>query len=872
MKKGILLSVLLLVVTGVAQAIPNPAAVYCILQGYEYEIRTDEQGNQYGVCVFPDGSECGGWDYYCKCEPNGITCWPGDFTCHWPCKEMRCKEAGESVLVSKCCEGLDEIYPAHIFDANCNKLELVGWLFLCSDCGNGICESWESKCNCSGDCAQPRIIYVDDDGFVDFNNIQEAINDANDGDTIIVQPGRYTENINFLGKNITLTSTNPTNSNIVSSTTIDGVVHFRGTEDLCCTLTGFNIDGFILGFDYPYGQNHTHATISHCLLCGNTICCTAIENCDGTISNCLIADNYNICDCISAVVNGCHGLIKNCTIVNGDPAVGVLDSSATTIENCIIYRGPGIYPQITVGSGATLNISYSDVQSGLEGIELKDPCNCTVNWGPGNIDIDPCFVRVGDWFGELNGDYRLKSQAGRWDPNQNNWVYDANTSPCIDAGNPGCPLSDEPNDPNNTRINMGAYGGTAEASKSPANWRSIADLTNDWTVDFNDLKVFVDYWLETGECIPSDLNRSQAVDFVDFAIFARQGRENNYILLEIYSDGWGGLLETATMKEEGQITILVYEEEPYNYPPAMYYVYASRDGYYTEIYYCEASGSPPNNFITVDVDLDPIVSGKFTGVIFMTQSFFSDRYLPNTDVTVKEGETVVTEFQTDQQGRFATEIEPGNYDFEFISDWQEYHLEPVSIGGEYQDFFFPANIMVLKPNIYLYPEETIELDVDIVFPSGGRVTQSVPDYNDGWHITVEPSGIIDGQFECLFYESLQPDYGQYAAGWVVIREQLEGFFRNNMGQTGFNQKEIDDFIEYWIPILTEYPYYAIYPQYRGELEEMVKLEFSAQPESLIRLIYSVRGLEDNNLNIQEPVIPPFTRDGFTVTEWGVILK
>ena len=137
---------------------------------------------------------------------------------------------------------------------------------------------------------------------------------------------------------------------------------------------------------------------------------------------------------------------------------------------------------------------------------------------------------------------------------------------------------------------------------------------------------------------------------------------------------------------------------------------------------------------------------------------------------------------------------------------------------------------------------------------------------------MEPSGIIDGQFEYLFYESLQPDYGQYAAGWVVIREQLEDFFRNNMGQTGFNQKEIDDFIEYWIPILTEYPYYAIYPQYRGELEEMVKLEFSAQPESLIRLIYSVRGLEDNNLNIQEPVIPPFSRDGFTVTEWGVILK
>lgn len=65
---------------------------------------------------------------------------------------------------------------------------------------------------------------------------------------------------------------------------------------------------------------------------------------------------------------------------------------------------------------------------------------------------------------------------------------------------------------------MGAYSGTAEASKSPANWRSIADMTNDWVVDSNDLKVFVDYWLKAGQCIPGDLDRSQSVDFADFAL------------------------------------------------------------------------------------------------------------------------------------------------------------------------------------------------------------------------------------------------------------------------------------------------------------------------------------------------------------------
>jgi len=65
-----------------------------------------------------------------------------------------------------------------------------------------------------------------------------------------------------------------------------------------------------------------------------------------------------------------------------------------------------------------------------------------------------------------NGDYHLKSQAGRWDPVSLSWVTDDVTSPCIDAGDPDSPVGDEPM-PNGGIINMGAYGGTVETSKSP---------------------------------------------------------------------------------------------------------------------------------------------------------------------------------------------------------------------------------------------------------------------------------------------------------------------------------------------------------------------------------------------------------------------
>ena len=82
----------------------------------------------------------------------------------------------------------------------------------------------------------------------------------------------------------------------------------------------------------------------------------------------------------------------------------------------------------------------------------------------GNIDADPLFVDA------VAGDYHLKSQAGRWDAAANggagDWVLDDATSPCIDAGDPCDPVGDE-SMPNGGRVNMGAYGATAQASRTP---------------------------------------------------------------------------------------------------------------------------------------------------------------------------------------------------------------------------------------------------------------------------------------------------------------------------------------------------------------------------------------------------------------------
>lgn len=116
------------------------------------------------------------------------------------------------------------------------------------------------------------------------------------------------------------------------------------------------------------------------------------------------------------------------------------------------------------------------------------------------LNINPSFADP------ANGDYHLKSQAGRWDPNSQSWVQDAVTSPCIDAGNMERAIGFEPF-PNGGIVNLGAYGGTAEASKSyfgePVCETIIAgDINGDCKIDLADFQIMAHHWLEGNTPVP----------------------------------------------------------------------------------------------------------------------------------------------------------------------------------------------------------------------------------------------------------------------------------------------------------------------------------------------------------------------------------
>jgi hypothetical protein len=481
----------------------------------------------------------------------------------------------------------------------------------------------------------------------DYSTIQAAINAALTGDIIVVHPGKYA---GFNGNKAALTiqSIDPENPAIVAATIIESPGQSSGPETVIKGLSF--IYNTISPNPPPYGLyinvlsdmriencrvlnfpktgirvagESSVVTVEKCVIMNNGylaeygsgggIAVSGFVN----IDNCLIAGNFRGGIMYGSSNNWLN--INNSTIANNynnttkasgyaiAPAYQKADINLT-LNNSIISNKIGPNDVEIYGAIGTCNIDieYSNLRGGqaaiympIDGVLPSD----TINWGQGNIDIDPCFARPDGWLdnntpGDTNddmyigGDYHLKSSAGRWEWNKlmdmdaqgdgfldmqdfavlaGEWqktsavqavargypypyyrylradldksgrvdladlvifcenylnhydmgqcVHDDANSACIDAGDPNSDWSKELW-PHGKRINMGAYGGTAEASTSLSDAGNIADIDNSGMVDINDLRLFTEQWLKKGTLNRADLNLNLDVEFIDFSIFA----------------------------------------------------------------------------------------------------------------------------------------------------------------------------------------------------------------------------------------------------------------------------------------------------------------------------------------------------------------
>lgn len=235
-------------------------------------------------------------------------------------------------------------------------------------------------------------------------------------------------------------------------------------------------------------RNHSSdATIINCTFTGNSAQYGGgignTGNSAPTVVNCIFTRNE--AKWIGGGFNSWTGnpTVINCTFVeniavSSGGGLGHDGGSRTTVSNCIFW-GNAANSGAQIG-GNSADITYSCVQGGMS--------------GEGNMDTDPHFSDP------QNNDFRLKSQGGRWGPLSESWVQDEITSPCIDAGNPMSPIGQELF-PTGGFVNMGAYGGTAQASKSyfgtePCDVAMAGDINGDCQVDHIDLEIMALHWTD----------------------------------------------------------------------------------------------------------------------------------------------------------------------------------------------------------------------------------------------------------------------------------------------------------------------------------------------------------------------------------------
>lgn len=304
----------------------------------------------------------------------------------------------------------------------------------------------------------------------DVESIQGGIELANDGDTVLVQPGTYVENINFKGKNIVVGSLTLTtgDTSYISQTVIDGdssasVVTFENGEDSTALLVGFILTNGKGNYADPGGQgnyadyggaiycNYSNFSMKYVTISGNVVSHEELGSGGGgifflysnpRIMNVTITGNTAAWDgggfasyhssprlenvTINGNIAGAHGggiccyresnpILVNVTIsgnlaYNYGGGVYCYYNANPSLVNTILWNNmPEEVYFSQYDDSNSVTIAYSDIEGGETMIVTNE--NGSVIWLGGNIDADPFFVN------DAIGDFHLQE-----------------SSPCIDAG------------------------------------------------------------------------------------------------------------------------------------------------------------------------------------------------------------------------------------------------------------------------------------------------------------------------------------------------------------------------------------------------------------------------------------------------------
>jgi hypothetical protein len=312
-------------------------------------------------------------------------------------------------------------------------------------------------------------------------SIQDAVDVADPGDTVIVGDGSYSAGGHAVGgsltsrvaiaKALTVVSANgpgvteivgagpegpaavrcayvASNAVLAGFTLRGGRTRLTGDADAdrsgggaWCETGGVLVSNRLVSNRATWnGGGVRGGLLTACLVAGNTA-----SNGGGGVFQSQVEASALLTNTAGVAGGGAHGgSLLGCTLYGNSAGSSGGGSFSGALDSCIVWGNQAPAAGASNHSGSAF--AYS--------------CTAPAAAGTGNISEDPLLQNP------AGGDVHLKSTAGRWDPGSSSFVTDLVTSPCIDAGDPAAAYGGE-TFPHGSRRNMGAYGNTPEASLSP---------------------------------------------------------------------------------------------------------------------------------------------------------------------------------------------------------------------------------------------------------------------------------------------------------------------------------------------------------------------------------------------------------------------
>ena len=175
-----------------------------------------------------------------------------------------------------------------------------------------------------------------------------------------------------------------------------------------------------------------------------------------------------------------------------------------------------------------------------------------------------------------------------------------------------------------------------------------------------------------------------------------------------------------------------------------------------------------------------------------------------------------------------------------------------------------------KPILYFYPQEQTVCSAKVVL--NGELICTYPDHGEnGWqNFIANPDGTLvfpDGKrYYALYWEGVQYTEWDFSKGFCVKGEDTAAFLEWALAAQGLTEREANEFIIYWLPLMQENPYNVISFQTTAYTDGAT-LEISPAPDSLLRIFMAYYST-DAALEIEPQSFEGFDRQGFTVVEWG----